>query len=233
MKIGIVNAGNIGQNLALSWIRHGHDILLSKDTSPEQLQERIRELGSSRGLAETELAKFKYGSLVEAAEFGDVIIFSIYFPRLGHLLKEFQRFGLTLSGKIIIDTMNPLNVDENFNHYHDMEYMHRTSITEEIQKVFPEAIVFKAFNTIPATLLDVSKWTSGRVPPVLFVGGSSKSVDTARKLITDAGFLPKYAGCNLGDSGLLERLGVLSHRLAENEFQGDANIAFDVFQSKA
>ncbi|PTB46702.1 hypothetical protein M441DRAFT_53418 [Trichoderma asperellum CBS 433.97] len=114
-----------------------------------------------------------------------------------------------------------------------MEYMHRTSITEEIQKALPEAIVFKIFNTIPETLLDVSKWTSGHVPPVLLAGGSSNSVDIARKLIKDAGFVPKYAGYNLGDSGLLERLGVLPHRLAENEVHGDANIAFDVFQRKA
>lgn len=232
MKIGIVNAGNIGQNLALSWIRHGHDIMLSKDTSPDQLQKRIQELGLDRGLAEAELATLNYGSLVEAAEFGDVVIFSIYFPRLGHVLKELQSCGVTFSGKIIVDTMNPLNVDENFNHYHDIEYMQRTSIAEEVQKAFPEAIVFKAFNTIPAALLDASKWTSGRVPPVIFVGGNSNSVDTARKLVEDAGFKPRFAGYNLRDSGLLERLGILSHRLAENEFQGDANIAFDVFQSK-
>lgn len=233
MKIGIVNAGNIGQNLALSWVRHGHDIMLSKDTSPEQLQKRIQELGSNRRLAETELAKFKYGSLIEAAEFGDVVIFSIYFPRLGHVLKELKRFGVTLSGKIIIDTMNPLNVDDNFNHYHDIEYIQRTSIAEEVQKAFPEAIVFKAFNTISATLLDGSKWASDHVPPVLFVGGSSNSVNTARTLVEDAGFRPMFAGYNLRDSGLLERLGVLAHRLAENEFEGDTNIAFDILRSKA
>ncbi|KAH0533289.1 hypothetical protein TsFJ059_001876 [Trichoderma semiorbis] len=233
MKIGIVNAGNIGRNLATSWIRHGHDIMLSKDTSPEKLRTRIQELGSSKGLAETELAKFKYGSLVEAANFGDVVVFSIYFPRLNHVLQELQRAGVTLSGKIIIDTMNPLNVDENFNHYHDIEYMQRTSTAEEVQKAFPEAIVFKAFNTFGATLLDASKWTPGHVPPVLFIGGNSESMDTARKLIEDAGFRPRFAGYNLRDAGLLERLGILSHRLSENEFDGDSNIAFDIVQSKA
>ncbi|KAL6835323.1 coenzyme F420-dependent NADP oxidoreductase [Trichoderma camerunense] len=233
MKIGIVNAGNIGQNLATSWIRHGHDIMLSKETSPEKLRTRIQELGSSKGLAETELAKFKYGSLVEAANFGDVVVFSIYFPRLSHVLQALQRAGVMLSGKIIIDTMNPLNVDENFHHYHDVEYMQRTSTAEEVQKAFPEAIIFKAFNTFEATLLDASKWTSGRVPPVLFIGGNSDSTDTARKLIEDAGFRPRFAGYNLRDAGLLERLGILSHRLAENEFDGDANIAFDILQSKA
>lgn len=232
MKIGIVNAGNIGRNLAMSWVRHGHDIMLSKDTSPEKLKKYIQELASNRGLAETELEKFKYGSLVEAANFGDVIVFS-YFPRLRHVLKELQKFGVTFSGKIIIDTMNPLNVDENFNHYHDVDYMQRTSTAEEVQNAFPEAIVFKAFNTFSANLLDASKWAPGRTPPVLFLGGNSNSTDTARKLIEDAGFSPKFAGYNLRDSSLLERLGILSHRLVDNEFHGNANIAFDIIQNKA
>ncbi|RFU81404.1 hypothetical protein TARUN_810 [Trichoderma arundinaceum] len=205
--------------------------MLSKDTAPEHLQERIRSLGSDRGLTDSELALFKYGSLADAANFGDVIILSVYFPRLSHILKELQSFGVTLAGKIVIDTMNPLNVDENFNHYHDMEYMQRTSTAEEVQRAFPEAIVFKAFNTLPAVLLDASKWASGHVPPVIFIGGNSTSTDTARKLIEDAGFRPQFAGYKLKDSGLLERLGILSHRVAENEFHGDTNIGFDIIKA--
>jgi predicted dinucleotide-binding enzyme len=230
MKIGIVNAGNIGQNLAISWIRHGHDIMLSKDTAPEQLQKRVQTLSSDRGLTEAELGLFKYGSLADAANFGDVVVLSVYFPRLSHVLKELQSAGVTLSRKIVIDTMNPLNVDKNFNHYHDTEYMQRTSTTKEIQKAFPEAIVFKAFNTFSAALLDASKWTPGRVPPVILIGGNSASTDTTRKLIEDAGFRPQFAGYNLADSGLLERLGVLSHRLVENEYHGHMNIGFDIIQ---
>lgn len=41
MKIDVIDADNVGQNLTLSWIRHGHDIMLSRDTSSEQLHKRI------------------------------------------------------------------------------------------------------------------------------------------------------------------------------------------------
>lgn len=232
MKVGIVNAGNIGLNLAISWIRHGHEIMLSKDTHPEKIRERTKALALNRGLSETELARFNYGSLVDAAKFGDAVVISVYFPRLEHVLKELQRAGVTLSGKIVIDTMNPLNVDANFHHYHDLEYMQRTSTTEEIRRSFPEAIVFKAFNNLTASRLDVQKWPSDRVPPIIFVGGNSSSTDIARKLIEDAGFKPRFAGDDLTDARLLERLGILAHRLAENEYQGDLNIGFDIVQSK-
>lgn len=230
MQIGIVNAGNIGLRLAIPWIRPGHDIMLSKDTHPEQLRERVLTFGLDFGLSQAEIDRFKYGPLAEAAEFGDVIIVSAYFPRLVHLIEELHNSDVTLSGKIVIDTMNPLNVDSSFNHYHDLEYMQRTSVTEEIQTAFPEAIVFKAFNTIPATLLDAQRWTSVSIPIIIFVGGNTTSVGIVRKLIEDTGFRPQFAGHQLKDSTLLERLGILLHRVVENEYKGDFNLAFDVIR---
>ncbi|KAE8365751.1 hypothetical protein BDV27DRAFT_144210 [Aspergillus caelatus] len=233
MKVGIVNAGNIGLRLAFAWIRLGHDVMLSKDTHPERLRARVRELASEKGIGENEIARFHYGSMTDAAKFGEIVILSAYFPRLAHILKELQNDGITLSGKLVIDTMNPLNVDANFNHYHDLKYMETTSITQEVQRAFPEAILFKAFNSIPASLLEVQKWASGRVPPIIFIGGNASSIGTVRKLIEEAGFKPQFAGYDLHHSGLLERLGVLLHLLVENEYEGNMNVVFDVMKGKA
>lgn len=233
MKVGIVNAGNIGLRLGFAWIRLGHDVMLSKDTHPERLQKRVRQFAMEKGIGEDEIARFQYGSITDAAKFGDVVILSAYFPRLAHILKELQNDGITLSGKLVIDTMNPLNVDANFNHYHDLKYMERTSVTQDVQRAFPEAIVFKAFNSMPATLLEVQKWAPRRVPPVIFIGGNPSSIDTVRKLIKDTGFKPQFAGYDLNHSGLLERLGVLLHLVAENEYEGNFDVVFDVMEGKA
>lgn len=233
MKVGIVNAGNVGLRLAFAWIRLGHEVMLSKDTHPERLRDRVRELALEKGIGEDETARFQYGSITDAANFGELVVLSAYFPRLPHILKQLQNDGITLSGKIVVETMNPLNVDANFNHYHDFKYMERTSITEEVQRAFPEAMLFKAFNTMPATLLDVRNWAPSRLPSIIFIGGNASSANTVRKLIEDAGFKPRFAGYNLKHSGLLERLGILSHLLAENEYEGNANLAFDVMERKA
>jgi predicted dinucleotide-binding enzyme len=207
--------------------------MLSKDTHPERLRERVQKLALERGIGEDEIARFKYGSTTDAAKFGEFVILSVYFPRLAHILKELQNDGITLSGKVVIDTMNPLNVDANFNHYHDLKYMERTSITKEVQRAFPEAIFFKAFNSMPATLLEVQKWSSGRVPPIIFIGGNASSVGAVRKLIEDTGFKPQFAGYDLNRSGLLERMGILLHLLVENEYEGNVNVVFDVMEWKA
>ncbi|CAG9984178.1 unnamed protein product [Clonostachys byssicola] len=234
MKIGIINAGNIGLNLAVGWIRHGHDIMLSKDTHPEELRERTRALALGRGLSETELSRFRYGSLTDAAQFGDIVVMAVYFPRLEPVLEELHKDGVTFSGKIVIDTMNPLNVDASFNHFHDLKFMEQTSVTERLQLEFPEAILFKAFNNVPAGLLDIKKWSDGSYPSIIFIGG--KSVEDAaqvRTLIETSGFKPQFAGHDLSDSRILEKLGILVHRLADNEYGGDTGIAIGVVKSSS
>ncbi|CAG9952198.1 unnamed protein product [Clonostachys rosea f. rosea IK726] len=232
MKIGIINAGNIGLNLAVGWIRHGHDIMLSKDTHPEQLRERARTLALGRGLSETELSRFRYGSLVDAAQFGDIVVMAVYFPRLEHVLEELRRDGVTLSGKIVIDTMNPLNVDASFSHFHDLKFMEHTSVTERLQREFPEANLFKAFNNVPAGLLDIKKWSYGHPPSIIYIGGSSvEDAAQVRTLIETSGFNPQFAGHDLTDSRILEKLGILMHHLADNEYGGNIGIAIGVFKS--
>ncbi|OJJ06475.1 hypothetical protein ASPVEDRAFT_45859 [Aspergillus versicolor CBS 583.65] len=234
MKVGIVNAGNIGLRLAFPWARLGYQVMLSKDTHPELLRGRVQEYALQNGIGEDVVARFKYGSITDAAKFGDIVILSAYFPRLAHILEELQNDSITLEGKIVIDTMNPLNVDANFNHYHDLEYMDRTSVTEEVQRAFPKAVLFKAFNSIPAPLLEAQKWaSSGRVPSIIFIGGVESSTGIVRKLIEDAGFKPQFAGYDLNNSRLLERIGILLHLLVENEYGGNFNVVFDVLEWKA
>ncbi len=70
MKIGIVNAGNIGGTLAKAWAKAGHEIMVSKHGSQTKLQPLLKQLGP-RAYA---------GSLAEAARFGEVTLFSVYWP---------------------------------------------------------------------------------------------------------------------------------------------------------
>jgi predicted dinucleotide-binding enzyme len=85
-----------------------------------------------------------------AADFGDVSLFSVYWPRFEATLAEVEE----MTCKIVIDTMNPLNVNEHFEHYHDAQFMARSSTSEELQKRLPKTRVVKAFRTIPAAGLE-------------------------------------------------------------------------------
>ena len=242
LKIGIINAGNIGLKLAMSLVKAGHTVMVSKDgPHAHELSTRVEEISSAHDLSEAEKARLLTGSIVEAARFSDdMTIFGVYFPRFDAVIKELRAANVSFAGRgVLIDTTNPLNVDADFNHYHDLEYMARTSTSEDIARAFPGTVVVKAFSSLPSSLLDPRSWEAahreGRLdkPTMLYVGGDGSESDNTvdrrvRQVIEDAGFRPVSAGSSLEDTRLLERMGILLHRVSEAEFGSDLNIGFAV-----
>ena len=176
MKIGIINAGNLGARLARAWAAAGHDVMLSKDGDTTKLQPLIDELGG----------RVTVGSLREAALYGDVALFSVYWPRLDVVLEE---IGNALDGKTVIETMNPLGVTRDFVHYHDTDFMRDSSTAEQLQARLPKSQVVKSFSTLAAPSLEAAAWSGyDDAMSVFYAGGDTAAKAEARKLITDAGF---------------------------------------------
>ncbi|AKS30863.1 NADPH-dependent F420 reductase [Mycolicibacterium goodii] len=206
MRIGVVNAGNIGRTLAHAWIEAGHELFLAKDGSQDKLDAFVE--------AHPQVER---GTPAEAADFGEVVLFSVYWPRLDAILEAVG----PLSGKVVIETMNPLQVSADFEHSHDKAFMAQSSTTEELQRRLPDARVVKAFNTMPSDLLDKRRWSNSPVtPPVFLAGADGAAKKTVAQLAQDAGFPTIDAG-PLVAARSIEQLGVLMHYVGENHFGGD------------
>ncbi|WP_316777991.1 NADPH-dependent F420 reductase [Pedobacter antarcticus] len=211
MKIGILNTGNIGSRLARAWVAAGHELVIAKDSDYWNLEPLLKELG----------AKARYGTIREAAEFGDVLLFSVYWPRAEGVLAA---VGNAADGKIVIETMNPLGVTEEFVHYHDMGFMKNSSTTEFLQSRLPKAKVFKAFNVLPAPTLEPAAWADNEVKPnIFYAGDDAEAGKITRGLIEDAGFTPLNTG-GIKSARAIEQLGVLVHHVANHEYDGDASL---------
>jgi len=211
MKIGVINAGNIGSRLAKAWVQAGHEVMVSKDGERAKLQPLLAQLGD----------KALVGELEEAAQFSDVLLFSVYWLRFEQVL---NRLG-SLEGKIIIDTMNPLKVNEAFEHYHDLDFMQTSSTSEELQRRLPSAKIVKAFSTIPFHLLDKDAWQGSQMlPSVFFAGDDTEAKKVVAQLIQDAGF-PSIDAGSLHSARLLESMGVLLHNIAEVRNDSAINLA--------
>ncbi|WP_326641684.1 NAD(P)-binding domain-containing protein [Nonomuraea fuscirosea] len=206
MRIGIVNTGNIGRALARAWLAAGHEVMVAKDGGQQKLDAFIEQ--NPRAIR---------GTPGEAAEFGDVVLFSVYWPRLDAVSGAVG----PIDGKIIIDTMNPLQVSSDFEHFYDAAFMARSSTSEELQRRFPRARVVKAFNTIPSNLLDEPlRWFApGSLPAVFLAGDDTSAKVQVRTLAQDAGFTALDAG-PLTSARNIEQLNVLVHLLADNQFEG-------------
>ncbi len=211
MKIGILNAGNVGGRLARAWAAAGHDLVIAKDGEDRKLAPLLEELGS----------KARPGTIREAAEFGDVALFSVYWPRVDAVIAE---VGNALDRKVIIETMNPLGVTSEFVHFHDLEFMRDSSASESLQKRLPKARVVKGFNLLAAPVLEAAAWTESPVAPaVLYATNDADAGKVTRTLITDAGFRPVNAG-PLKVARQIEQVGVLLHKIADHEFNGDEDL---------
>jgi len=209
MKIGILNAGNIGSRLARAWAARGHDLVIAKDGEDRKIEPLLAELGG----------KARLGTIREAAEFGEAVLFSIYWPRVEAIVSE---VGDALDGKVVIETMNPLGVTAEFQHYHDEDFMRDSSTAEDLQRRLPRARIVKSFNLLAAPLLEAAAWSEAPIQPnVFYVSDDASAGQVTRDLIAEAGFRPINAG-PLKGARQLEQAGVLLHHIAENEFADDA-----------
>lgn len=206
MKIGIINAGNIGRTLGKPWLKVGHQLKLAKAGDQTKLETFLKTVEGATG-----------GTAKEVAEFGDVVLFSVYWGNLDATLAEVGE----LEGKIVIDTMNPLKVNKQSEHYHDLEFMKSNSTSEELQKRLPKARVVKAFSTMPASVLDAAQWADNPVTPAVFIAGDDPTAkEVVSQLAQDAGFQHFDAG-ELANSRSIEQMGVLLHNIGTYQFGGD------------
>lgn len=207
MRIGIINTGNIGGQLARAWTKAGHELFLAKDGDAAKLAPFVKELGA------------RSGTMKEAAAFGEVVLFPVYWPHLDAVLAE---VGSALDGKIVIETMNPLGVTREFVHDHDRDFMKDSSTAETLQRRLPKARVVKAFSTLASPLLDAAAWSGAPLrPSVFYCSNDAEAAKVTRQLIAETGLRPTNVG-KLDAARQLEQLGILNHHIATNELGDEA-----------
>jgi predicted dinucleotide-binding enzyme len=69
MRVGVIDAVNIGANLARQWSRRGHDILLRYKRDTKQLEALASELGT------------RWGEPKDAAAHGEAVLLATAYPR--------------------------------------------------------------------------------------------------------------------------------------------------------
>jgi 8-hydroxy-5-deazaflavin:NADPH oxidoreductase len=176
MRIGILGAGMIGGTVARLFAAAGHDVAISNSRGPESLQELVKQIGPHVH-AET---------IEGAARFGDVVLLAVPWREPGALPDP-----SVLSGKIVIDAMNPYKPDGGT---YDLG---NSTSSEEVQKRLPGARIVKAFNTMHYRALGSEgkpgQWVDKRL--ALFVAGDDDEAKAiVSKLISDIGFAPIDTG---------------------------------------
>lgn len=163
MKVGVVGAGNIGASVAKKLARAGHDVVIANSRGPETLPDLD-------GVAK--------GTVEEAVEGRDVTFLAVPWVALDAVTA-----GRDWSGKIVVDTSNPILPGFVFADIGD-----RPSSAIVAEKV-PGARLVKGFNTLSPERLERDART------VIFLSGDDPgATEVVAELVESAG----WAAIDLG-----------------------------------
>jgi predicted dinucleotide-binding enzyme len=182
MRIAILGTGVVGNALGKAFVTLGCEVKMgARDAQNEKAAAWAREMG----------AKASVGTFADAAQFGEVIVLATLGVANESALEAAG--AANLEGKILIDTTNPLDFSKGSP---NLAVVGNDSGGERVQRLMPDALVVKAFNTVGAPLMFRPKLPGG--PPDMFICGN----DAGAK--TKVGELLKAFGWGVIDIGGIE-----------------------------
>jgi predicted dinucleotide-binding enzyme len=178
MRIGIVGAGMIGSTVAKLWVNAGHEVRLAS-RHPEELQPLVKKLGQQASA----------GTPAEAAAFGDVVMLTIPLKAIPDLARD---LGTLLRGKVVLDTANAYEKRDGQTARDATG--HPRGSAGWAAAMFPGARWVKAFNTVYFKVLETESHREGDRVGIPLAGDDPDALETAARLVRDAGFDPFIVG---------------------------------------
>src|SRR5579872_7303533 len=135
MNIGIIGSGNVGGALGTRWAKGGHRVTFgSRDPNGKDIKDLLARAGSNARAA----------TMQDAAKSAEVLLVAT--PWL--VTKEIVQGLGDLSGKVVIDAVNPLLPDLS-----GLALANTTSAAEQMAGWARGARVVKAFNTVGSNIM--------------------------------------------------------------------------------
>jgi len=157
-RIGVLGSGVVGRTLAEGFLNHGYEVMLgTRDPSKGEV---LKWLATHTGA--------KAGTFRETAIFGEIVVLAV----LGLVVEEVIELAGAdhLTGKILIDTTNPLTAAPPEDGILEFTTGPNESLGEKVQVLLPNSHVVKAFNSVGSGLMINPKFTQGT--PTMFICGN-------------------------------------------------------------
>lgn len=183
MNISIIGTGSLAYGLGRRWVAQGNPVVYGA-------QDTARAAALAGGIGYMAGG----GSIMQAAQFGSVIILAVPF----HQVEEVLRRAGPMNGKVLVDCSIPLNAD--LSPINGLQQ----SAAEYLASMVPGARVVKAFHHIHADSLWQPIPARELRPHAAYCGDSITAKTQVELLIEWAGFIPEDMG-GLAAARLMER----------------------------
>lgn len=185
MKIGIIGSGAVGQALGRGFASEGHEVMLgTRDPNSAKIHDWMTKTGNG----------VKAGTFEETARFGELIVLCPLFRAIEDIINLAGKGNF--SGKIVIDTTNPIADEPPANGVLKYVKLEAGSAGETIQNMLPDAHIVKAFNSVGNGFMYKPGFTEGQ--PTMFICGNTAD---AKKKVTE---ILNSFGWDVMDSGSIE-----------------------------
>jgi predicted dinucleotide-binding enzyme len=181
-KVGVLGSGQVGQVLADGFLGLGDEVMRGS-RSPEKL---ASWKASAAG------AKASTGTFAEAARFGEIVVLAVKGEAAEACVAD---CGDALSGKIVVDTTNPISAEPAENGVLRYFTGPNESLMERLQKKAPKARFVKSFSCVGNVLM-VHPKLSAR-PSMFICGNDAAAKETVRSVLDRFGW-------DTEDMGLVE-----------------------------
>lgn len=184
-RIGILGSGNMGRTLGLRWAELGHKVIFGSQFDHELTA--VREYAS---------LPIMTGSLSEAADYGEILLFTARGLMPSQLIDK-----NLLKGKILVD-INNFPIPEGFDYPAVAD-----SLAERAQRDVPDVRVVKAFNNLAMEAYELPSEQLVAASVSAFIAGDDAAAkEDVAQLASAFGLTPIDVG-PLRQARLLESLG--------------------------
>ncbi len=175
MKIAIIGVGNVGSALGTGWAKKGHSVTFGvRNPQDEKVKKALAGAGKNAQAA----------TVSEAAKSAEVVVLATPWPAT----QEAVQSAGNLSGKIVVDCVNPLKPDLS-----GLAIGQTTSAAEQVAGWAKGAKVVKAFNTTGAGNMANPKYGSQNAS-MFICSDDAAARKTVGGLAEDLGFEVVDAG---------------------------------------
>jgi 8-hydroxy-5-deazaflavin:NADPH oxidoreductase len=192
MKIAVLGAGMVGQNISQSLAAKGHSVMIgTRDAAKALTTTELSPYGMPAfGVWHKEHGELTVGSFAEAISFGDIVINAANGIVSLDALKQGR--AETAGGKILIDVANKLQPVKGG--MAKSLASDDTSLGEEIQTAFPNLKVVKTLSTVNTYVMTNPASVEGDT--TVFIAGNN---DAAKATVT--GLLRNFGWTGIIDLG--------------------------------
>jgi len=172
-KVGVLGTGKVGDVLSNGFLKHGYEVMRgSRD--PAKLSAWQLSVGS----------RSSTGTFEDAARFGEIVVLALKGTAAEATVKQ---LGSLLSGKVVIDTTNPIAdtpPTKGILHYFTTL---EDSLMERLQRLAPEARFVKAFNSVGNAAM-VNPDFDGIQPTMFICGNDDGAKAQVQEVLVDFGW---------------------------------------------